>query len=158
MDQPFKYLGRRHRVLFHDVPTSIAIAKDSYPDDPRAVLSSYYHILYDEICSKNPRYKKHLENLVTLSRKKRKLGRKKTPQPIQELSVLIKDLKKATEAKRLARATSSAPGRRLSIPYSVLLLPKSMENWGPVKELRCLQKFSIRTRRKRLPKSLEGQS
>lgn len=107
IDKPYKYFGRDHRILFHDLPTAIGIAKDSYPDDPKAVGSAYFHLLYDEICSKDPEYKKNLENLVILSRKKRKPGKTKTTRPFPELSTLIEDMRKAGEVRKLARAILS---------------------------------------------------
>jgi len=48
MDEPFSYLGRRHRVLRHD-PLSIAL---KYCDDPKRTCAGLLHILVDEVSSK----------------------------------------------------------------------------------------------------------
>jgi hypothetical protein len=104
MDEPFKYLGRSHRVLFHDYASAYFIAKKFYPDDPNAVLAAYYHIYYDELCSENPEYKKTLEIHEILTRKDRKKRRKRAvKEEYPLLEPLFSDLKKMAEIKRLLR-------------------------------------------------------
>lgn len=71
MDEPFKYLGRDHRVLFHDRAAAYTIARNLYPDDDDAVLAAWYHIVYDEICSQDPQYREFLEFMASLDKKKR---------------------------------------------------------------------------------------
>jgi len=102
MDEPFKYFGRGHRVLFHDPVTACAIAENYYPGDPNAVLSALFHIQCDELCSADPEYRKFLERMEILSHKKRKRrkGKRKTKRVLIEASVLS-DLKKLEELKKL---------------------------------------------------------
>jgi hypothetical protein len=101
LDEPVKYLGRGHRVLFHDFPTAYLVAQECYPGDPNAVLAAYEHILLDEVCSADPEYKKLLEKLAILSRKKKK--RKKVldkTRPEAEV-MFLRDMKKFGEIRRL---------------------------------------------------------
>jgi len=101
LDEPFKYLGRGHRVLFHDFPTAYLVALDCYPGDPNAVEAAYGHILLDEQCSADPGYKKLLEKLAMLSRKKKK-GKRVPESTLTEVEVLfLNDMKKLAEIRRL---------------------------------------------------------
>lgn len=72
IDYPVKFLGRGHRILNHDPISAYFIAKRNYPQDPAAILAANYHLIYDDICSRNPEYKKFLERLAELNSKKRK--------------------------------------------------------------------------------------
>jgi len=72
MDKPFKGLGRGHRILFHDSAWACIIASRLYPGDPNAVLAAQYNIIFDEICSRDPQFKKNLEMLAMLSDNKKK--------------------------------------------------------------------------------------
>jgi len=54
MYKPFKVLGRGPRILFHDLAWAYIIASRLYPGDSNAVLTAQYHIIFDEICSRNP--------------------------------------------------------------------------------------------------------
>lgn len=103
MDAPVVYLGKSHRVLFHDYVSAYAIAKDSYPDDPNAVLAAFYHILLDQLCSENPEYKKYLESLEILNKAKRKRKTTKTKQRSKIEDRFLKDLKKLAELRRLLK-------------------------------------------------------
>jgi hypothetical protein len=88
-------------VLFHDFPTAYLVAQECYPGDPNAVLAAYEHILLDEVCSADPEYKKLLEKLAILSRKKKK--RKKVldkTRPEAEV-MFLRDMKKFGEIRRL---------------------------------------------------------
>jgi len=80
MDRPFKRLGRRHRLLFHDPVSAIAIAQRLYPGDPKAVRAALLHITIDNICSQNPEARETLEITVRLNsmKKRRKRKRKRT--------------------------------------------------------------------------------
>jgi len=78
MDKPIKFLGRRHRLLFHDPVSAMAIASRLYPGDPRARRAALLHITFDDICSRDPEFRKLLEIMARLSgRKKRKRKRKR---------------------------------------------------------------------------------
>jgi len=78
MDRPFKRLGRRHRSMFHDSVSAIAIAQRLYPGDPVAVRAALHHIYFDNICSNNPEFKETLEIVVRLdSIKKRRKNKRK---------------------------------------------------------------------------------
>ena len=61
LDRSVKVLGKRHRVLYHDYASAIVIAKKEYPGDRDAERAAILHIQYDEICSKDPAYRKLLE-------------------------------------------------------------------------------------------------
>jgi len=77
MDKPFKVLGRGHRILFHDPAWAYIIASRLYRGDSNAVLAAQYHIIYDEICSRDPQFRKNLEMLAMLSSGKKKRKRKR---------------------------------------------------------------------------------
>jgi len=111
MDEPFKYFGKGHRVLFHDPVTACAIAESCYPGDPNAVLAALLHIQCDELCSADPGYRRCLENMEILSRKKKKRrkGKKIRKQVLIENSV-VRDIKKLAELERLLRAFYAAHG------------------------------------------------
>lgn len=104
MDEPFKYFGRSHRVLFHDPASAYTIAESCYPGDPNAILAALLHIQCDELCSADPEYRRYLENMEILSRKKKKRrkGKRMTKRVLIEDS-LLSDLKKLVELKRLLR-------------------------------------------------------
>lgn len=72
MDRPYKYLGKHHRVLFHDPLLAYAIARKQYPNDSNAVAAAQCHILLDNMCSRNPKFKKMLTLLAKRSRKRKK--------------------------------------------------------------------------------------
>jgi len=48
MDEPYRWLGRRHRILRHD-PLSILL---KYLDDPGRLASAYLHIIADKSSSR----------------------------------------------------------------------------------------------------------
>lgn len=100
IDRPYKYFGRGHRILFHDHASAYCIARDSYPDDPNAVWSAYHHIRIDDLCSKDPEYKKLLEKLEAHSPKKKR--KKLTPKRKTPKDSTITYLKKLVECKRLS--------------------------------------------------------
>jgi hypothetical protein len=104
LDEPFLYLGRVHRLLFHDFTTAYFVALDCYPGDPNAVLAAYEHILLDEQCSADPEYKKLLENLASLSRTKKKRKRVQTKtQMLAPGDPFLCDMRKLVEIRRLWR-------------------------------------------------------
>jgi hypothetical protein len=77
MDEPVYWLGRKHRVLNHDVATAVCIARWCYPNDGNAEEAAYTHILLDEFCTANPAWKKLLEQLAYTDAKRRKQQRQK---------------------------------------------------------------------------------
>lgn len=50
MDEPFRWLGPKHRILRHD-PLSIAVR---YWNDPNRALSAFLHIVTDGVSSRCP--------------------------------------------------------------------------------------------------------
>ena len=66
MDKPVKYLGRSHRVLFHDVISAVAIARYFYPGDPDAETAALLHIEFDTLCTADPDFKRELERNAKL--------------------------------------------------------------------------------------------
>jgi hypothetical protein len=91
-------------VLFHDFPTAYLVAQECYPGDPNAVLAACEHIFLDEQCSADPEYKKLLEKLAILSRKKR-ARRKRVQIETQMLDgdPILRDIRKLVEIRRLFR-------------------------------------------------------
>lgn len=102
MDAPVVYLGKSHRVLFHDPLTASVIAQECYPNDPDAVAAANLHIFLDNLCSGDPLFKKYLEKMEILNRKKKKPRPKLTKRAPED--PLISFLAKIEEAKRLFRA------------------------------------------------------
>lgn len=68
MDRPYKYLGKHHRVLFHDPLLAYMIARKQYPKDSNAIAAAQCHIAVDNMCTQNPEFKKILTNLARLSK------------------------------------------------------------------------------------------
>jgi hypothetical protein len=102
IDEPVAYLGRAHRVLFHDLPSACAIARTCYPNDPKAEESACLHIYLDEVCSKDPEYKKLLEKLELLDRTERTENKKRTSKKKDSvLASFLEDMKKMAEIQRL---------------------------------------------------------
>jgi hypothetical protein len=104
MDEPFLFLGRKHRVLFHDPFSAFVIAKTYYPDDPNALAAANLHILMDETCTRDPGLKLMLEGFAMLDRKKKRRKRKRRKEkPIKDkvLAKALADLRKMEEARRL---------------------------------------------------------
>ena len=79
LDKPVFFLGSRHRVLFHDVSSALAIAEGTYPADDNAKAAALLHIQLDNMCTTNPLFKKQLETYAKLfERKKRRKRKQKT--------------------------------------------------------------------------------
>jgi len=109
IDMPFLFLGKKHRVLFHDFFTPVAIAQKLYPDDPRAEESALVHVEIDLLCSSNALFKMQLEYFVEQDAKKRRSSRKKKaksrrrkapPDPTEEFKAFLEKLQ---EIRRLSR-------------------------------------------------------
>ena len=77
MDLPWRWLGRNHRVLFHDFPTAVAIAREYYPNDYNAQRAALLHIHLDTLCTQDPVFKKQLELLADADIRRRRKGKKK---------------------------------------------------------------------------------
>jgi hypothetical protein len=104
MDEPVLFLGKRHRVLFHDAPAAALIAKQSYPDDPHAIEAAYLHILTDQLCTADLAYKKFLTTLALLNRPKKRRKMKKTKEKEDPLfKRFMSDAKKLEELRRMFR-------------------------------------------------------
>jgi hypothetical protein len=78
MDRPYKYLGKYHRILFHDPLLATVIARKQYPNDPNAIVAAQCHIALDNICSRNRGLKKALERLARLDERKKRRGTQAT--------------------------------------------------------------------------------
>ena len=109
IDMPFLFLGKNHRVLFHDVFSAVAIAQSLYPGDPRAKESALVHVQIDLICSSNPLFKMQLEYFAEQDAKKRSSRKKKAkprkttalPDPLEEFKAFLEKLQ---EIRRLSRS------------------------------------------------------
>lgn len=115
MDRPYLFLGKTHRVLFHDPCSALAIAQRWYPGDDNAKLAALFHIYIDNTCSENPSLKAQLKFLANrdakerASAKRRKCNRrttgcdekekKRTADPVKKF---IQFLEKVREFKALA--------------------------------------------------------
>jgi hypothetical protein len=105
LDAPVLFLGRAHRILFHDSLTATLVARECYPGDPNAIAAANMHIFIDNLCSSDPSFKKYLESMELLNRKK-KTPKSKLTKRAQEDPV-ISFFRKLEEAKRLFRVLSS---------------------------------------------------
>ena len=76
IDKPVLILGKRHRVLFHDGLSTIAIAQKVYPNDPRAWEAALVHVELDLLCSNNPFFAKQLTYFAEQDAKRRRSSRK----------------------------------------------------------------------------------
>jgi hypothetical protein len=101
MDAPVVYLGKRHRILFHDPVTASIIANEFYPNDPNALAAANMHIFLDNLCSSEPLFKKCLEKMEILNREKKASGPKLTKRAHEDSSNSF--FVKLEEAKRLFR-------------------------------------------------------
>lgn len=103
MDEPCFYLGRKHRVLFHDYTSVRIIAQGCYPNDDNAVWAAWNHITVDEVCTADPAYKKFLEELALLDKVDRQQERRNKEKvkllPIEKR--LRKDLKQMKKLREI---------------------------------------------------------
>lgn len=95
LDGPSKALGRRHRRLYHDPTSAYFVAVQLYPGDPVAVRSAEYHIIIDNICTRDPEFGRVLEAEAMLYGGKRRRRRKSAQETtgnfsIYELGKLLK--------------------------------------------------------------------
>ena len=81
LDNPVYFLGKRHRILFHDPAMALLVAQKEYPGDPKAILSAQIHIRVDNLCSLSPEFKKMLQKMERESRKKKKGKRSRETYP-----------------------------------------------------------------------------
>jgi hypothetical protein len=111
LDKPVIFLGKRHRVLFHDGFSSAVIAQRLYPGDPRAVEAALVHVQLDNFCSSNPDFAKTLKLFAEYDANQRRTARRKTrskrpktaANQLREFHALIRKL---VEVRRLARMLS----------------------------------------------------
>lgn len=100
-DGPVIYLGKNHRLMFHDTLTASLLAKESCPGDPNAVAAANLHILLDDFCSRNPAFKQYLEQMEIVQRKKKTRRKRRKRAPKDPLTIFFRKLE---EAKRLTQA------------------------------------------------------
>jgi len=81
-DYPSKFLGPRHRVLFHDLLTDVAIGL--LTRDPKALASAVLHDLTDIVHS---RAKRELRNIGRSKRNKRTVRRNRRKRKASTRSV-----------------------------------------------------------------------
>lgn len=60
IDQPYFWLGRKHRILFHTYPEAFIMGSLATLD-PRGGLAGLLHVWVDEQCSKDKAFMKWLE-------------------------------------------------------------------------------------------------
>lgn len=84
IDKPYIFLRQKHRVLFHDALSVLAIAEHYYPHDKKAQQAALFHIQLDTMCSSNPLYRQQLEFLAEQDSKKRKHVKKRRNKRRQE--------------------------------------------------------------------------
>jgi len=116
---PYLFMGKKHRTLFHDGFSTVAIARKLYPGDPQAEAAALVHVQIDGLCSSDPLFKKQLEFFADVDARKRRQARKenaglkkrKAPKKREAYNDPLDDfeklLKKLVEIKRLAKMLSS---------------------------------------------------
>ena len=117
LDLPYLFMGRKHRVLFHDGFSSVLIARRLYPGDSRAEQAAIVHCQIDALCSNDPFLRTQLEFLANLDaaerkktrRKSRKRkasssGKRKQADPLKDFVGLME---KMVEIKKLAKMLAS---------------------------------------------------
>lgn len=108
MDRPYRYLGKYHRVLFHDPAFAYMIARKQYPNDSNAVAAAQSHIVLDNVCTAYPAYKTYLEKMEMLKRRnRRKSTKRRTEKHDPTIESLLPDFRKLEEITRLFRAINS---------------------------------------------------
>jgi hypothetical protein len=79
LDGPYKYLGRKHRRVFHTLAEAFAVGYLSSSDSSSAA-AGVLHVRLDEACSKNKKLRKFLEAMQKshkrLEKKERQLEKK----------------------------------------------------------------------------------
>jgi hypothetical protein len=64
IDKPYWIWGRKHRILFHDYYSTVAIAQKIYPNDSDAEWAAWMHVELDNMCSADPKLLKMLKKLA----------------------------------------------------------------------------------------------
>lgn len=103
IDKPVFVFKRNHRVFFHDPYSATNIARRYFPGDPQAEKAAILHILLDNLCTEDPKFKKNMESLAKKFYKKWRRSRKykrKIPQ-FPEVDQTKMFLKKMLEARKL---------------------------------------------------------
>ena len=106
MDEPVIFLGKKHRILFHDPVSAIIIAETLYPNDKNAIAAANLHILTDQLCTADPSFKRMLENMEKINRKNKKKTRKKAPNKSDPVDKMFIDLEKMQKIERMCRYLS----------------------------------------------------
>ena len=83
-----------------------AIAQECYPNDRSAVAAANLHVFLDNLCSRDPVFKKYLEKMEILHRRKKKTRRTCAKRALED--PLISFFMKLEEVKRLFRALYSS--------------------------------------------------
>lgn len=83
LDKPVLLLGKRHRVLFHDGLTSMAIALQLYPNDRKALEAALVHVQLDWLCSSNPFFAKQLKHFAQKDSRRRRNFRNVKIKPLK---------------------------------------------------------------------------
>ncbi len=104
IDKPVLVFKRNHCVFFHDPYSACSIAKRYYPGDPQAQEAALLHIMLDNMCSEDPKFKKNLESLAKKFYRKWRRSRKTKKNVVlfPEADQLKRFLKKVLEARKLA--------------------------------------------------------
>lgn len=66
------------RTMFHDPVSTYFIALRLYPGDPYAIRVAQWHIIIDNICSREPEFRKTLEAMAILSSRKKRRRKKRS--------------------------------------------------------------------------------
>ena len=113
IDKPYAFLGRKHRQLFHDVFSTVEIAKRIYPDDPRAQEAAALHVHLDILCSENPELHRQLKRLADEDARNRRrasnIGAKKRKRGAlpREQKKFEKSIKQLLEIRKLSELIRS---------------------------------------------------
>lgn len=97
MDEPVLVLGKKHRQLFHDPVSALSIAQTAHPGDPNAAWAALLHLELDDICSRDPIFKKQLEFYAQLEAKSRKQANQ---EPINEAGKSVQTFPNWKNSKR----------------------------------------------------------
>jgi hypothetical protein len=100
IDLPFKVLGKKHRILFHDPLSAQILAQRCYPNDPNAVVAAYGHIFLDNLCTEDPEFRRFLEQLALLHKPKRRRKKRKTKKNLEDMDAFLRFLKKLAKFDR----------------------------------------------------------
>ena len=113
LDAPYKMLGSRHRVLYHDFASAAVIGQKRYPSDPNAKSSAIMHIVTDRLCSSNLGFKAWLGLLADVdAREKARLRRIEKAKKRQRTK--RKPRKKPRKSKPKQQKSSMTPEKNIA--------------------------------------------